>query len=640
MLLCLMAMPALAQSLDVAHWRSGLATVTHGWREQTGDNLVWAQPGFDDRGWQAVDLDDLGAAEPGWHWYRLHLILPPEHSHLHLLIAGGEGIYTLYVNGKEAEGAALRPWFAVSRPTEQLISLEGEGSDLEIALRTYTPQIYAAWHLPLFLTAALGTPAAIENEQATLESQRLYSTFPSIAINPVLILAGIAAFALYGSQRRHREYLWLGLYLFLLGWSNLLQFCSANGLVSLAWNSLAGDPLIYFVTIMQIEFTFSFTGQRVGRAWRVYEVLLGVPLILAGLVACGRFSSGLYVLVEAATILPAALLLPVLLLLWYRSGKTEAGWLILPSLLPAATTALYDVGSASLYTGWGRADFLVNPLQLGPVPLQLADLGDLLFVLAIGVVMFFRFARVSREQARATAELEAARALQQRLVPAQLPQVRGYRMEAAYLPAEEVGGDFYQVLRVDDSSTLVIVGDVSGKGLQAAMTGTLALGALRTLAATGTRPGHLLQRLNEQIVVTQEAGFITCLCVWVDAEGHMLIANAGHLPPYRNGKEVALDSGLPLGIAADAEYVEQAFLLAPGDLLTLVSDGVVEARNAGGELFGFGRTQEISRQPAEQIAQVARGFGQSDDITVLTMRRMAVQTGSAEDGLRSAVAPA
>jgi Mg/Co/Ni transporter MgtE len=88
---------------------------------------------------------------------------------------------------------------------------------------------------------------------------------PSIAINLAVILAGIGAFALFRNQRKHREYLWLGFYLLLLGCSNLLLACAVNGVLPLAWNNLGADPLIYFFTIMQIEFTFSFAGQRMGR---------------------------------------------------------------------------------------------------------------------------------------------------------------------------------------------------------------------------------------------------------------------------------------------------------------------------------------------------------------------------------------
>ena len=99
------------------------------------------------------------------------------------------------------------------------------------------------------------------------------------------------------------------------------------------------------------------------------------------------------------------------------------GWLILPSLLPAATVSLYDLGTLSIFFSWRRFEFLADPLQAGPIPLQLGDVGDLLFLLAIAVVMFFRFTRVSREQARTAAELSAAREIQQRLVPAALPNL-------------------------------------------------------------------------------------------------------------------------------------------------------------------------------------------------------------------------
>jgi phosphoserine phosphatase RsbU/P len=387
-------------------------------------------------------------------------------------------------------------------------------------------------------------------------------------------------------------------------------------------NTLLADPLIYCFTFMQIEFTFSFAGQRIGRVWRAYEIALVPMPLLAFLQVTGLLSNQLYVLLEAVMILPAAILLPLLLLIWYRRGNHEAGWLILPSLFPAAATALFDIGTASLDTGWGRADFLANPIQIGDIPLQISDLSDFLFVLAIAVVMFFRFTRVSREQIRVTAELDAARDIQQRLVPAQLPPVKGYTIEAAYFPAQEVGGDFYQVFAQDDGAQLVVVGDVSGKGLRAAMTGTLALGALRALAAEGLGPAVVLTRLNRQQTETQDGGFITCICARLTERGEVTLANAGHLSPYCNGEEIPVASGLPLGIHRDEKYQEQTLTLAPGDQLTLLSDGVLEAMDARGELFGFERMLAISGQSAAAIAAAARRFGQEDDITVLTLARI------------------
>jgi serine phosphatase RsbU (regulator of sigma subunit) len=131
----------------------------------------------------------------------------------------------------------------------------------------------------------------------------------------------------------------------------------------------------------------------------------------------------------------------------------------------------------------------------------------------------------------------------------------------------------------------------------------------------------LLARLNRQIHDTQDSGFITCLCTRIATDGAVTVANAGHLSPYRGGEEIPVDSGLPLGIAAGIEYSETQFQLEPGDTLTLISDGVVEAMNAQHQLFGFERTRGISTQSASSIASAAQAFGQEDDITVLTVAR-------------------
>jgi hypothetical protein len=619
--------------IDRDHAQDWISDINAGWRLHEGDDPAWARPDFDDSAWETVRLDDLGQSKAGWSirdskagwsWFRLHLKLHENHPDLSLLIEGGEGAYALYVNGVQVPGPQLRSSFGVKRPTERTVPFNAPGTDVEIALRTCAPPSYRVWHLPVFLTVSLGTPDAIENERQALESTRIYAAMPSIFINLLLILAGIAAFALFRSQRKHREYLWLGVYLLLQGMAYLIWGCQQAGLFPLSTNFLFSDPLLYFIAIAQIEFTFSFGGRRVGRVWRVYQILLLAPLPLAWLSWQGQFPSNVYIVTEALILVPVAVLLPILLLLWYRRGNREAGWLILPSLLPAATVSTYDLGTLSIFFGWQRLDFLDNPVQFGPISVQPADIGDFLFLLAIAIVMFLRFTRVSREQARAAAELSAAREIQQRLVPASLPALAGYTLEAAYLPAQEVGGDFYQVLSQSDGSALVVVGDVSGKGLNAAMTGALAIGALRTLAAENLGPAALLSRLNRQIRDTQDSGFITCLCARIGHEGAVTVANAGHLSPYRRGEEIAVDAGLPLGIDGSVEYSETHFQLEPGDTLTLISDGVVEAMNSEGQLYGFERTRAISVQSAGSIASAAQVFGQEDDITVLTVARVAV----------------
>ena len=257
-----------AQVIDATQWKSGMVDLNDGWKEHEGDNPAWARSAYNDREWQTVDLDGAGAARPGWKWYRLTVELGAAHPPERLLIEGGDGTYELYVDGHNVGGPKLLPFFQVKRPIERVVSVGETGPQVVLAFRTFAGREYTEWHLPLFLVAQLGTPEAIDMARATLESQRLYAALPSIAINLLLLLAGSCAVALYWTERSRSEYLWLGLYLLLLGLSNLLVSCSVTGVISLGWNNLLGDPLIYLFTIMQIQFTFSFAGHRLSRIWR------------------------------------------------------------------------------------------------------------------------------------------------------------------------------------------------------------------------------------------------------------------------------------------------------------------------------------------------------------------------------------
>ncbi len=237
---------------------------------------------------------------------------------------------------------------------------------------------------------------------------------------------------------------------------------------------------------------------------------------------------------------------------------------------------------------------------------------------AVAIAVFVReLIEDQREKERLAGELEAGRAMQQVLLGAELPAIPGLCIESLYKPASEVGGDFFQVLPAPDGGGLIVIGDVSGKGLRAAMTVSTILGALRALPAAS--PAELLRTLNHALAGRLEGGLVTCCIAHVSPRGVLTTANAGHLAPYRNGEEVSMESGLPLGVTSDVRYVESALSLAAGETLTFLSDGVVEARNGRGELFGFDRTRQISTQSAEQIAAAAQSFGQQDDITVLTL---------------------
>jgi hypothetical protein len=239
-------------------------------------------------------------------------------------------------------------------------------------------------------------------------------------------------------------------------------------------------------------------------------------------------------------------------------------------------------------------------------------------------VVFAVFVRelVANQKARIRleGEVEAARSVQQVLVPAENPSISGFVIDAGYHPAGEVGGDFYQVVPADSGSVLAVIGDVSGKGMPAAMTVSLLVGTFRTLAHYAQSPSEILRAMNQRMIGRNNGGFTTCLVLHASADGKLIVANAGHLAPYLEGKELPIENGLPLGLDPHAIYPESQFQIPPGARLTLLTDGVVEARSKSGELFGFERTAAMSAEPAEKIAQAAQQFGQEDDITVLTLR--------------------
>ncbi|MGO9324865.1 MAG: PP2C family protein-serine/threonine phosphatase [Terracidiphilus sp.] len=223
------------------------------------------------------------------------------------------------------------------------------------------------------------------------------------------------------------------------------------------------------------------------------------------------------------------------------------------------------------------------------------------------------------EKQRMAAELAAARAIQHVLIPEDIPTIPGFNIQSAYKPYGEVGGDFFQILPTKAGGVLVIIGDVSGKGMPAAMTVSLLVGTVRTLAHYTQSPGEILAAMNQRMMARSHGGFTTCLVLRADANGTLTIANAGHIAPYLGGKELPLENGLPLGLASETAYAESTFEPGQRQQLTLLTDGVVEARDKSGVLYGFERTAALSTEPAESIALAAQGFGQCDDITVLTL---------------------
>jgi hypothetical protein len=295
------------------------------------------------------------------------------------------------------------------------------------------------------------------------------------------------------------------------------------------------------------------------------------------------------------------------------------------SLLPCVALLIVAVrkrdtlsrGFMALLTLYSLLILLVFPPISMPLFFKIGPLGFALvpgYRVLIGVAAILLVIRQSvrdrRERERLAGELAAARAVQQLMISAEVEGV-----EAVYLPANEVGGDFYQILPLADGSTLVALGDVSGKGLKAAMVASMVIGVIRLHRESS--PALLLEQINHALVGAAQ-GFVTCLIARVRPDRTAVVASAGHPAPYRNGAELLYQPGLPLGIDPNAAWLE---VTVDGDSLTLLSDGVLEAADAKGELFGFDRTAAISTNSAREIAEAARVWGQNDDITVVTVRR-------------------
>jgi len=262
-------------------------------------------------------------------------------------------------------------------------------------------------------------------------------------------------------------------------------------------------------------------------------------------------------------------------------------------------------------------------MPVGPFQVDIRGISQTLFVFVTLIVLYLRYRDEQLNQAAFEQDMAAARNVQQYLIPEHLPSTPGLAIESEYRPAREVGGDFFQVLpKAADGSVLVVVGDVAGKGLHAGMLATLIVGAIRTAASFTNDPRQILTLLNERMC---GRGLATCLALRISLDGNAALANAGHLPPYLNGQELAIEGALPLGAVPGIDFPVSLFKLAEGDSLMLMTDGVAEAQDGAGHLFGFDRISEMLRKgvAAAALATAAQNFGQEDDITVLTVARMA-----------------
>jgi serine phosphatase RsbU (regulator of sigma subunit)/ketosteroid isomerase-like protein len=248
--------------------------------------------------------------------------------------------------------------------------------------------------------------------------------------------------------------------------------------------------------------------------------------------------------------------------------------------------------------------------------------------------------RIERE--RIEQELEVARRIQQASLPEAVPKLEGWEISPLYQPAREVGGDFYDFHLLSEDRLGLVVGDATGKGVPAALVMSTTCGMLQ-LAAQGSNsssPGEVLSRVNEALLARIPSNmFVTCFYGVLDPQsGHLSYANAGHDLPYlrrRSGDcEELRARGMPLGLMPRMGYEEKEIVLDAGEAALFYSDGLVEAHDPKGELFGFPRLRELVAEHGEEgslgdlllgelYSFTGEGWEQEDDITLLTLRRSA-----------------
>jgi Stage II sporulation protein E (SpoIIE) len=625
------------QVFDLERDRVSLVELNGFMRFHTGDDPRWADPKFDDSQWKLLRPDQPWSAsgerdEGGMAWYRFIVRVPaslhqpvlylPAFAYSMEVFADGELIGS---NGRfpPHQRVETAPYLIFTLPNG------GQGGrNVVIAIRAWT-----SWSGDQIGPAPMriGSPQYID-QIARLTILELYWDLSGSGYLILVYLIGSGALLLFWLRPREREYLWFGAYE--LGhavfWSLILipNFLSVSSVRwqyagILAYSLKDWIWILFLQAFVKRADDWSFLLARTSIvAIAAVNSLVVLPFFYGGVLP-DHFDGWIYL---SMTVLNLGLNLGLLYPLFRaaRARSPDAGYLFIAFGLYRISVVLNLAHWASQEMGWTGPWHWMVRLSAWPFPIGVLNLSEIVTQLAMLGMLALRFARSRRDEEHAHNEIQSARSVQQVLIPEEIPAIPGFRIDCVYQPAGQVGGDFFQILPTSNNGALVVIGDVSGKGMPAAMAVSLLVGTVRTLAHYTQGPGEILTAMNQRMLGRSKDGFTTCLVLRLDPDGSTTVANAGHLAPYLGATEVPVEGGLPLGLAAQAEYTESSFHLDNGGEITLLTDGVAEARAKTGELFGFERAASIATLSAAHIAATAAAFGQQDDITVLKIRRCPV----------------
>ena len=643
------AQAAAGSTFDLGAEREPLVSLDGQWHFHVGDSppdpgssaagkYLWAEPGLNDTAWPLLHSDRPWSSQgypdrSGYGWYRFTVHIPAGPNPTSLMLAPIVTSFQVFVDGNLVGHSGQMPPTIIpnTRITHEVFPLTEAGSasprTVHVAIRV--------WHSPIWAGYVGGGPyeggnlagdkayVAIEKDHEQAARNSRFVDYYSYSIAAGII--GLAILCLFLIRQAEREYLWFAV---------MLLSQAADSALNVSKEIYALPPVPIFdlldgtLAALNIFAAFCFFSRvlnaRMRRSHRVYLLLVALSPLPNVFYWPGWTSAGTGACIQLLMLLPAAIWIFWILGKRALAGNLDAQLLLIPTLLDVGFYVADNAAIVLGQVGWTHAPRALDvPLPLPPFSVRTGILLHLIFLLAMCVFLILRFTRARRREVQLAGELEAARQVQQVLLPDQLDQCPGFLVECIYMPAEQVGGDFFQQIGDGKGGMLIVVGDVSGKGLPAAMLVSVLVGAIRAEAAHSTDPITILQSLNQRMLGRSHGGFTTCLAAHITAGGLLTLANAGHISPYLNGAEVDIPGALPLGIIAEPEYEYSRLQLRPGDRLTFVSDGVVEAQAkylpTPGELFGFDLTRAVSVFPAQRIADAASGFGQTDDITVVTV---------------------
>jgi hypothetical protein len=645
-------------SVEQVHLGNSVVPLVGPWKFHTGDDPAWSQPQFDDSSWSPMDMTPPASRShpgrtlplPGWTsrgypgysgyaWYRLTVDVQDSGKPLSLKMPDSvDDAYQVFVNGTQIgefgrfDGRSVTAYGTLPRAFP--LPKDLTSGKMTVAIRLWmdsatpfnSPDAGGLHGPPL-----LGYARDIAG-QVRLNFDDIAHAFGSGFLEALfLIMAMLMAGALYWLDPQEDAYFWLALVCLvtLLGNSIVLlaNFTTPMGQTEgVVLSDVIATPIRIGLWVMFWAYWF-----RLPRIHRFHWITWTLVALLA--IGTAMLRPPLYgekIPVQAESLLSPILMalklglgamLGVVAYLGFKRNKTEGGMAGAAVMLAFAANFQHEL----------RLIHIANPAPVFGFRVSLGQISTILSLLIITVMLLTRFIRSQRLQEQWKLEIEQARSIQHVLIPEQLPSVKGLRIRSEYHPAREVGGDFFQILPLDDDgSAIIVVGDVTGKGLQAGMLVALIVGAIQTAAQQSPDPARILAIINDQLVERDHASG-TCEILRISANGAVTISHAGHLPPYLNGSEVQMEGALPLGMISGVDFPSQSFQLQPGDELTLMSDGVAEAQDSRGHLFGFDRVHEMmsKRATAEEIAVAAQKFGQADDITVLQVQWLGHSTSVA-----------